>query len=73
MCKTCRDGGPICRDAICIEDMAGPDGFWADWCPHDKKVYFGGIWYGIPPMPSQTLPDDKTWREWVHQHEKQQP
>lgn len=65
MCDTCRVGGPICYRAQCIIDFNGrgsdtlPTAVWADWCPSDKLVYFGGAWSSrVPPLPATSAPED---------------
>ena len=53
---------------ICIEDFSGnnmQNGFWADWSPETKFVYFGGAWCDICPMLSDALPNDIQCHEWV--------
>lgn len=76
MCEMFEGGKGLCEDSICLQDFCGrgKDGFqtnfWADWCPHDKVVYFGGAWGFIPNLLAETEPSDDIWGAWVEKHEK---
>ena len=50
---------------ICIIDFCGyfepghmPTTFWADWHPETKLITFGGDWWEIAPVLSETEPSD---------------
>jgi hypothetical protein len=62
MCKAIQN---LCENAICLEDFQGSIDFggchgeityWADWCPADKMVYFGGAWGVVPDLPALVQP-----------------
>jgi len=57
----------LCKQAVCLEDFCGSItwpgnhgdvSFWADWCPVNKMVYFGGAWGMVPSLPMETMPSD---------------
>jgi hypothetical protein len=58
-------------DLICVYDFAGNSrdcGFWADWSKSAKTVYFGGDWWDVPDMQSETIPSEKEVFEWAKNH-----
>lgn len=67
-------GNSLCRESICLHDFSGRElgkghtTYWADWCPTDKRVYFGGDWDFIPPLKAETLPADDIWLPHVNRH-----
>jgi len=68
-----RFGKPIHNDenCICVYDFAGNNfqsGCWADYYVDLKETIFGGDWYNIPDMPSETIPDENSLVEWVRKH-----
>lgn len=77
----CLEINRLCEKAVCIEDFcgtmhwqepvacSGPIQYWADWCPTDKAVHFGGAWGDVPSMPSETQPEDEIVYEWAERHD----
>lgn len=58
-------------DSICLYDFAGNDrepGCWCDYYIPENIVVFGGAWYNIPNMPSETEPSEKAVAKWVTDH-----
>lgn len=58
-------------EMVCVYDFAGNSrhvGFWADWSKLTKTVYFGGDWWDIPNMISQTEPSESQVYEWALSH-----
>ena len=47
-------------ESVCVCDYAGTsyeDGCWADWCPMEKIVVFGGSWTDVPNWKQETQPE----------------
>lgn len=66
---SCAQGVGLCDATICIIDFAGNykyRGFWADWCPHTKKVYFGGFWAMVPTLDASNAPTPETIEAYVN-------
>lgn len=65
----------LCSQAVCVQNFHGtslpgswPVAYWADWCPVDGRVYFGGDWHEVPAMPSPEMPSEEEWGQWVEDH-----
>ncbi|ORJ61322.1 hypothetical protein [Geothermobacter hydrogeniphilus] len=64
----------LCREAVCLHDFCGSAwlkgnvSYWADWCPTNRMVWFGGDWRFIPPLKAETCPADEVWLAHVNRH-----
>jgi len=61
------------KNLVCIVDFAGNNrdaGFWADWSPDDKRLYFGGAWTNVPSMPCEVEPTDEQAYAWVKAYDE---
>ena len=61
----------LCRDTVCVFDFSGNFeyvGFWADWCPHTKIVYFGGGWQKVPDLVIDHYPSEAEIADYAFEH-----